>query len=96
MGKLSEVQGVEKPVTEWLEKMGWTYRSQDDLKIHKRRTSNPIIDTVLLQRIQSINHVDAELAQRILNTLLQALKKDSPVLGNEQATSNSWKNSPKA
>ncbi|MGZ4990639.1 MAG: type I restriction endonuclease subunit R, partial [Methylobacter sp.] len=75
---------VEKPVTEWLEKMGWTYRSPDDLKIHKRRTSNPIIDAVLLQRIQSINHLDAELAQRILDTLLQALKKDSPILGNEQ------------
>ena len=27
MGKLSELKGVEKPVTEWLSKMGWTFKS---------------------------------------------------------------------
>jgi len=33
MGKLSELKGVEKPVTEWLSKMGWTFKSNDDLKV---------------------------------------------------------------
>ncbi len=26
MGHLSELKGVEKPVTEWLSKMGWSFK----------------------------------------------------------------------
>jgi hypothetical protein len=34
MGKLSELKGVEKPVTEWLSKMGWSFKSNEDLKVY--------------------------------------------------------------
>jgi type I restriction enzyme R subunit len=41
MGNLSELKGVEKPVTEWLTKMGWSFKSNEDLKVHNRTFSNP-------------------------------------------------------
>ena len=41
MGRLSELKGVEKPVTEWLSKMGWTFNSNDDLKEFNRPFANP-------------------------------------------------------
>ena len=43
MGKLSELKGVEKPVTEWLSKIGWTFQSNEDLKVYNRPFSNPVI-----------------------------------------------------
>ncbi len=48
MGKLSELKGVERPVTEWLSKMGWTFKSNDELKCYNRPFSNPVLDSILI------------------------------------------------
>ncbi len=55
MPPLSEIRAVEAPVAEWLSKMGWHLRSAEDLKAHKRAMANPVIETILIERIAAIN-----------------------------------------
>jgi len=83
MGKLSELKGVEKPVTEWLSKMGWTYRDTDDLKIYERPFSNPVIEEILISKTAQINGINRELAQKAVELLLKNLNNQTPILGNE-------------
>lgn len=83
MGKLSELKGVEKPVTEWLSKMGWVFESYDDLKKYNRPVSNPIIDTILIDKVASINEVSVDIAERVVEQLTHNLNNPSPILGNE-------------
>lgn len=83
MGHLSELKGVEKPVTEWLSKMGWTFKSNEDLKIYKRIFSNPIIDQILVEKVAEINAITEDVAQQAVELLLQNLNNPTPILGNE-------------
>ncbi|MBC8179897.1 hypothetical protein H8E88_02125 [candidate division KSB1 bacterium] len=46
MENLSELNAVERPVTEWLSKLGWTFRDKDDLKGYSHPFSNPIITPI--------------------------------------------------
>lgn len=84
MRNLSELNAVEKPVTEWLSKMGWTHKSKDDLKDFERPFSNPIIEPILKEKIQIFNDVDEIAAQTVLEQLTQYLSHPDPVLGNEK------------
>lgn len=85
MGKLSELRSVERPVTEWLGKMGWTFQSDRDLKPYKRELSNPIIEPILLQKIQEINNIPEKDARIVMDQLTRHLNKPgSPILANEQ------------
>lgn len=83
MGKLSELKGVEKPVTEWLSKMGWIFKSNDDLKIYNRPFSNPILEKVLIERTAHINNTSLTVAKLAVDQLLQNLNNPIPILGNE-------------
>lgn len=83
MGNLSELKGVEKPVTEWLTKMGWTFKSNDDLKIYSRPFSNPILEDILIEKTALINGISKEIAKSAVELLLQNLNNPSPILGNE-------------
>lgn len=83
MGNLSELKGVEKPVTEWLSKMGWTYRDNDELKVFGRPFSNPVIEQILLEKTMQINDIDEALAEAAVDVLMQNLNNPSPILGNE-------------
>lgn len=83
MGKLSELKGVEKPVTEWLSKMGWTFKSNDDLKIYNRPFSNPVLDSILIEKTALINSISLEVAKIAVEQLLQNLNNPLPILGNE-------------
>ena len=83
MGKLSELKGVEKPVTEWLSKMGWTFRSNEDLKVYNRPFSNPVLDRILIERTALINNISKEVAKIAVEQLLQNLNNPIPILGNE-------------
>ena len=58
MGKISELKGVEKPVTEWLTKMGWTFKSNEDLKVHNRTFSNLVLVSILIDKTVQINNID--------------------------------------
>lgn len=84
MGKLTELKGVEKPVCEWLSKMGWNYRSTEELKEYNRQFSNPIIDQILVSKTAQINEIDHEIALRAVDLLKQNLNNPTPILGNEQ------------
>jgi len=83
MGKLSELKGVEKPVTEWLSKMGWTFKSNDDLKVYNRPFSNPVLDSILIERTALINNISQAVAKIAVEQLLQNLNNPIPILGNE-------------
>ena len=83
MGKISELHSVETPVTEWLRKMGWTFQHTDDLKIYNRPFSNPIIESILVERTASINGISTAIAKAAVESLVQHLNNPSPILGNE-------------
>jgi len=83
MGKLSELKGVEKPVTEWLSKMGWTFKSNDDLKVYNRPFSNPVLDSILIEKTALINNISQAVAKIAVEQLLQNLNNPIPILGNE-------------
>lgn len=83
MGNLSELRGVEKPVTEWLSKMGWTFKSNDDLKVYHRPFSNPVIEQILVDKTAKINGISQDIAKNAVEILLQNLNNPSPILGNE-------------
>lgn len=83
MGNLSELRGVEKPVTEWLSKMGWTFKSHEDLKVYERPFSKPIIEELLIEKTATINGIDQDIARLAVELLLQNLNNPVPILGNE-------------
>lgn len=83
MGKLSELKGVERPVTEWLSKMGWTFKSNDELKCYNRPFSNPVLDSILIEKTASINNISHTVAKIAVDQLLQNLNNPIPILGNE-------------
>ncbi len=83
MAKLSELKGVERPVTEWLSKMGWTFKDNDDLKVFSRPFSNPIISQILVEKTMQINGIDEDLSKSAVEVLLQNLNNPTPILGNE-------------
>ncbi|PIP02513.1 MAG: deoxyribonuclease HsdR, partial [Zetaproteobacteria bacterium CG23_combo_of_CG06-09_8_20_14_all_54_7] len=83
MGRLSELKGVEKPVTEWLSKMGWSFQSNEDLKVYNRPFSNPVITQILVEKVAAINGVSTDVAEIAVDQLLQHLNNPSPIIGNE-------------
>lgn len=83
MGRLSELKGVEKPVTEWLSKMGWTFQSNEDLKVYNRPFSNPVINQILTEKVSEFNDVSEGIAGTGVDQLLQHLNNPSPIIGNE-------------
>lgn len=83
MCRLSELKGVEKPVTEWLSKMGWTFKSNEDIKIHRRPLSNPIIAEILIQKVATLNSVSQEIATLVVEQLTHHLNNPKPIVGNE-------------
>ncbi len=84
MPKISELKGVEKPVAEWLSKMGWTYKSLEDLQEYHRPFSNPIIEQILLEKIKEFNGLTDADAQSVMDTLTQNLNNPTPIDGNEK------------
>ena len=83
MPRLSELNSVEKPVTEWLGKMGWTARTNDELKQYNRPFSNPIISEILVNKTAELNDISKKDAQTAIETLTQNLNNPSPIIGNE-------------
>lgn len=83
MGNLSELKGVEKPVTEWLSKMGWTFMDKEDLKVYERPFSKPVIEQILVEKTRQINDIDEGLARTAVDILLQNLNNPNPISGNE-------------
>lgn len=83
MGNLSELKGVEKPVTQWLSKMGWTFKSGEDLKIYKRAFSKPVIEQILIEKTAKINDIGENIAKHAVELLLQNLNHQTPIKGNE-------------
>ena len=83
MGNLSELNGAEKPVTEWLSKMGWTFKSQRELKVYERPFSKAIIEQILIEKTAAINGISQDIARRAVELLLHNLNNPVPILGNE-------------
>ncbi len=84
MGHLSEFHGVEKPVIEWLGKMGWNIKTNEELKTYNRPFSNPVLEQLLVEKTQQINGIDRDTAQRAVEMLLQNLHHPTSIVGNEQ------------
>lgn len=83
MSGISELKGVEKPVTEWLSKMGWLYKSNEDLKQYNRPFSNPIISQILIEYVAKINNISTAVAELAVEQLVYHLNNPSPIIGNE-------------
>ena len=75
MGHLSELKGVEKPVTEWLSKMGWTFKSNEDLKIYERAFFKPIIEQILVENTAKINDITEDVAKHAVELLFVLVKQ---------------------
>lgn len=84
MPKISELNGVERPVCEWLGKMGWNYAALEDLQEYNRPFSNPIIEPILLEKIKEFNGLSDADAKSVLETLTQNLNNPTPIDGNEK------------
>lgn len=84
MGHLSEFHGVEEPIIEWLGKMGWNIKTNEELKTYNRPFSNPVLEQLLIEKTQQINNIDFETAKLAVEMLLQNLNHPTPILGNEQ------------
>jgi type I restriction enzyme R subunit len=83
MGKLSELKGVEKPVTEWLSKMGWTFQQNEDLKVYARPFGNPILEPLLLEKICELNEIPEVIGRSVMELLISNLTNPNPLSGNE-------------
>jgi type I restriction enzyme R subunit len=83
MSKISEGKGVEIPVYQWLGQMGWTPRTSAELKQYNRPLSNPIIDAILIQKVQEINGVSPADAKRAIDILKNTFSNPSVITGNE-------------
>jgi len=84
MSKISEKNGVELPIYEWLGKLGWNGRTNEELKPHGRQFSNPIIEAILIERVAHINSVPPDAAKRAVDILKHALDRPNPIEANEQ------------
>jgi type I restriction enzyme R subunit len=83
MSKLSEGKGVEIPVYEWLDKMGWTPRTSADLKVYNRPLSNPLIEGILIDKVAKINGVSLADAKRAVDILKHTFSNPSIITANE-------------
>lgn len=83
MSQLSELNSVEKPVAEWLSKMGWTFKSREELKEYNRPFSNPIILKILIEKVAEINSISTDVATKVVEQLTHHLNNPSPIIGNE-------------
>jgi type I restriction enzyme R subunit len=83
MGKLSEGKGVEIPVYEWLSKMGWTPRTNAELKVYNRPLSNPLIEGILIEKVSHINGVSLTDAKRAVDILKNTFANPSVIIANE-------------
>ena len=83
MSKLSEGKGVEIPVYEWLGKMGWTPRTNADLRVYNRPLSNPLIEGILIEKVSKINGVSVADAKRAVDILKNAFSNPSVITANE-------------
>ncbi len=84
MANISELNGVERPVCEWLSKMGWNYNSLEDLQEFHRPFSNPIIEPILFNKIKEFNNLNDIDTQSAIETLTQNLNNPTPIDGNER------------
>ena len=83
MPKLSELESVEKPVTQWLSKMAWKHMSNEELKLYRRPLSSPVITQILLEKVAEFNNFSPEYAEIGVEQLMQHLNNPSPIIGNE-------------
>jgi type I restriction enzyme R subunit len=83
MGTISELKGVEQPVTNWLSQMGWVFWSSKDLKSYNRPFSNPVIEQILVDKTAQINKISQTIAKNAVEILLKNLNNPTPILGNE-------------
>ena len=84
MSKLSESVAVERKVTEWITKLGWTYQSVDDLKHYNRLLSNAVIEPILLDKVMAINDIEQKAAKIAVDTLINNLRANVPIESNEK------------
>ncbi|MBU1988930.1 MAG: hypothetical protein KKD94_05630 [Nanoarchaeota archaeon] len=68
MAMISEKKGVEAPVFEWLERLGWTLKTEDDIKEYNRPLSDAIIEQIFIEKIAHINNTSILLKK--LHTLI--------------------------
>ena len=69
MSKISEKQGVEVPIFDWLGELGWKPRTNEQLKAYARPFSNPLIEGILIERVAHINGVSLDAAKRAVDIL---------------------------
>lgn len=83
MAGFTEIPAVEVPMSKWISDLGWAYRDNDDLKAYKRPLSNPIIETILIDKIAAINSISTDDARKILPVLTQHFNNPNSLEANE-------------
>ena len=70
--KLTETINVEATVAGWLEKMGWTYKSSEELKVYQRSLTTAHINQILLDKVMQFNSIDEDAARQAVYTLFHS------------------------
>lgn len=81
---LSESIPVEAKVTEWLSKMGYEYRSSEELKGYQRLMGEAVIKPILVEKVMDFNAIEKKDAEEAVEVLLNNLRNPVPVEGNEK------------
>ncbi len=84
MAMISEKKGVEAPVFEWLERLGWTLKTEEDMKEYNRPLSDAIIEQIFIERIAHINDTSTENAKKVYDILIQQFSNPDLIVANEE------------
>ncbi len=84
MSKISERNGAEIPVYEWLAQMGWNCRTADELKGYSRPFNQPVIEKLLVEKVAALNSVGEAEAKAAVAILFNTFHQPVISTANEQ------------
>ena len=77
----TELNVVEKPVIEWLEQLGWTYVSPDDLK---KDIEDPFDPAILKDAIKRLNPGVIVTDEEVEKAVNQLRRSSNDIYGNKE------------
>jgi len=83
MAGFTEIPAVEVPMSKWISNLGWSLKDNEELKKYKRPLSNPLIETILVEKISAINSISIDDAKRVIPILTQHYNNPNALAANE-------------
>ena len=83
MAGFTEIPAVEVPMSKWISQLGWSLKTNTELKKYRRSLSNPVMEPVLIDKISSINNISSDDAKSVLPVLTQHFNNPNALAANE-------------